>query len=138
VIQPNNTYEYSGEMHMMEYTVSPSKTFSSEFVNPPKAVADYSGRAGKALVYTSEETYLLDIRNMLEPEVAGNTHIGMWMPDLGDIVRMHRIDRAPDDLCVAFLELRELLLERPDLCGAHEREIKRPEEQYDPLAVIIA
>lgn len=87
VIQPNNTYEYSGEMHMMEYTVSPSKTFSSEFVNPPKAVADYSGRAGKALVYTSEETYLLDIRNMLEPEVAGNTHIGMWMPDLGDIVR---------------------------------------------------
>ncbi len=87
VINSGDTFTYSGNMKVVKHVFSPSNEFSVEFVNPPKALADFSWKAGLAVVYAQDGVYLLNVNSMNKPEPAGNTNINMWMPDLGDVVR---------------------------------------------------
>src|SRR5205085_1998646 len=53
------------------------------------------------------------------------------------LVAVERVGADPDDLDLVVLEVVEVLLEAPDLGGAHEREVQRVPVQYVPLPRVV-
>ncbi|GET87293.1 tryparedoxin peroxidase [Leishmania tarentolae] len=52
-------------------------------------------------------------------------------------VRVLAVHGARDDLAVQLVEATHVVRELNDLCGAHEGEVERVEEEYDPLALVV-
>ena len=49
------------------------------------AVAHLSPISGRGVVYTEDNTFIIELDKMYQPEEADCTHLGMWMQGLGDI-----------------------------------------------------
>lgn len=75
------------ELHIIRHIFSRSGEYSIEYVNPPKALADCSPNQGKAVIYSGNDTFLLNLNEKPRLQLAGNTNLGMWMQGTSEIVR---------------------------------------------------
>lgn len=50
--------------------------------------AHFSGTSGRGIVYTDGGTYVLEVRKMYQPELAGNTNLAMWIQGPSDVQTM--------------------------------------------------
>lgn len=52
------------------------------------AVAHFSPSLKHGVVYTNDNTYVIEVGKMYQPEEAGTTHLGMWMQGPDDLQKM--------------------------------------------------
>lgn len=51
-------------------------------------IAHFSGTLRRGVVYADDGTYVIEVDKPNQPELAGHTHLGMWMQGPDDIVEM--------------------------------------------------
>ncbi len=44
--------------------------------------------SGRGIVYTNDDTYVIEVKKIYQPELAGSTHLEMWMQWSSDIQTM--------------------------------------------------
>ncbi|MFH1170923.1 MAG: hypothetical protein V1778_00055 [bacterium] len=80
------------------------------------SIAHFSGILGRGVVYAAQETYVIEVGKMYQPERAGTTNLNMWMQGPGDIQEMEPgeypfiavYDRMKEAAEEAAAELREI------------------------------